>query len=225
MNSHNFKKISLSILLLICISVSNAFSGIIYDKNNIIITDNELQIIRNIYDQNYNENLSKLKAIKELVIIKSIINSFEINNPEYLKKIDNVLLKQYDSENLKVETIKNYLRFKKIREEFILNYYRNNLQIEDIVNTFNEIRDLKLPLSNNDCLTIIDSVSVSGNNSFLESFYQNILNKKTKFKISIDKIIYSVCINNEKFKIIENELVKIITKKTESEFNKFVYGK
>ena len=59
---------------------------------------------------------------------------------------------------------------------------------------------------------------------FVKNFYENFKNKKTEFKTIKDKQTYSVCINNENLRKIENLIINFIDKKTKDDFNKFVYG-
>ena len=50
----------------------NLYSNIIYDKNNIIITEFDLIIINNLYKENYGENKIIQILLKDLVVIKNL---------------------------------------------------------------------------------------------------------------------------------------------------------
>ena len=57
----------------------NTFSNIIYDKNEISVTDFEVNSYIKLYEENYGSALEINKAIKDLVLIKTIKFLF-INN-------------------------------------------------------------------------------------------------------------------------------------------------
>ena len=81
-----------------------------------------------------------------------------------------------------------------------------------------------MPISNNDCLTIINTIDLKDNLEFIEIFFENLKNQSNTYKISINKENYNVCINQKNKEIIEKEILKYVELKTEIEFNKFIYA-
>ena len=77
---------------MIFLSNNYAFSKIIYDRNNIIISNIELTRYQELYYQVNKTKLKDVNAIKKLVLLKKTINKLEINgiSMEDLKSIKNL---------------------------------------------------------------------------------------------------------------------------------------
>ena len=84
---------------------------------------------------------------------------------------------------------------------------------------------MKLPISKNDCLTIEKIEELNENKYFLINFYENFKKGKKNYEAKIKNDLFAVCINDKQIKVIENEIIKFVEKKTQSDFNKFIYGK
>ena len=112
-----------------------------------------------------------------------------------------------------------------IRNNFILEYYNENFNIEDLEIIFANFDNLKLPVSKNDCLTIEKLHKIDNDKNFIESFFNNIKNKNQKIMIPINNELYEVCLNDKLFKDIESEIIKFIENKTKNDFDKFIYQK
>ena len=69
-----------------------SYSNIIYDKNENSVTELELDTYIELYKNSFNQNLSKNKALKNLVLIKNTIHSLEINNPDFISELDEILI-------------------------------------------------------------------------------------------------------------------------------------
>ena len=213
------------ILILICLLISfKSHSNIIYDKNEIVITKIELNKYLEIYKEILNIDLKKNVAIKDIVLIKKTIQSLSTNNEKYLLSLDKKIIMEFGS-NIRNEQIKlDFIRYNKIRNEFITNYFINNFNTNHLQEIFNSLDNLTLPISKNNCLTIESLENLKEDEVFIKNFYENFKNNKTEFEITKDKQIYSVCINNENLREIENLIINFIDKKTQDDFNKFVYG-
>ena len=83
------KIIFFSIIILLPINLN---ANIIYDKSDIIISDIDLNYYKQLYFENFGENLNDSTAIKNIVIIKNIIKHFKKNNPNFLKRVDEILI-------------------------------------------------------------------------------------------------------------------------------------
>ena len=213
------------LILIVIFNIKTGLSNIIYDKNGISITDIEINNYINLYKTNYDINVSKNKAIKNIVLIKKSINFLNINNPDFMKLLDENITSEYGSEILNNQSLLNFIRFQKIRNEFITEYFQNNFNLKELEVIFYNLNNLKIPISKNDCLTVERLHEVSLDKNLIKSFYENLRSNQKKIVTVINEEKYDVCINNKLFKNIEYEIIKYIENKTEEDFEKFLYGK
>lgn len=218
-----YKKFILIVLLIFFSSQS--FCNILYNKKGIVITELEVKLYKDFYEKKNNLKLNKAKSLKDLVLIKSVINSLEKNNKSFLDKVDSIIKSQYGEEISNNQILNNFFRFTKLREEFIYEYFRNDLTITDIKNIFYNLDKLDLPISNNECLIINQKIDLKDNYEFIESFFINLKNNTKDFKTNIDNKSYTVCINDENFIKLERLIVDYINNQTKEDFENFVYGK
>ena len=134
------------LLFMLIFSIKTAYSNIIYDKNNILITDIEMNKYLNFYKNNFENSISKNEAIKNIVIIKNTINNLQNNNPNYLSNLDILIEKEYTKEIFNDQVKLYFIRFQKIRNEFISEYFNNKLDIKDLKNIFSNFYFLTLTL-------------------------------------------------------------------------------
>ena len=119
----NYQKgIFFSIIILLPINLN---ANIIYDKSDIIISDIDLNYYKQLYFENFGENLNDSTAIKNIVIIKNIIKHFKKNNPNFLKRVDEILIKEYGEEKMNIQILRDFIRYFKIKNEFINEYFIN----------------------------------------------------------------------------------------------------
>lgn len=219
-----YKNIKLILILFFIITKVDA--KIVYDKNDLVVSSIELENFQEVYYENYNEILSKNQALKEIVLIKKIIEKISISNPNAIKKIDKSLELKFKEKFIdQIKIKKDFFRFLSIKNEFISNYFLNNFRIQDLENIFANSKELILPISNNNCLTIIELKDLRDDSYFIESFLLNLKSNTRTFKTKINDQIFDVCINNNEFKKIETNIISYIEDKTKSEFNSFVYSK
>ena len=64
-----------------------SYSNIIYDKNEKSVTELELKTYIELYKNSFNQNLTKNKALKDIILIKNTINSLEKNNPNFISEL------------------------------------------------------------------------------------------------------------------------------------------
>ena len=214
-----------TLLFIFILTIKIGYSNIIYDKNNILITDIEMKNYLNLYENNFGTSISKNEAIKKIVIIKNTINFLQNNNPNYLSNLDILIEKEYTKEIFNDQVILYFIRFQKIRNEFISEYFNNEFDIKDLKNIFSNFDNLRIPISKNDCLTIEKLHDVRNDDQFIKSFFENLKNNQQNFEIAIDNEIYNACINAKLFSNLEKEIIKFIQNKTEKDFNEFIYGK
>ena len=217
-------RIKFLIFILLIFSV-NAFGKIIYNKQDIIITSIDLEIYKQLYENSYGFKLDNNNAIKDLVLINNLINHLEKNNKEFLNRIDSEISLQYGINAIKDINTREFLRFSKVRDEFIVNYFRNSLNIEEIEQEFNKLESLKLPISGNNCLIIEEFLDLKNNKLFIKNFLDNLRNNTRDFKIIINGSEKNICIDEINFRSIEQLIINYIRTQTDEEFKYFVYGK
>ena len=201
----------------------NLYSNIIYDKNDIIITDIDLRYYNQIYFENFGEIQNEPTAIKNIVVIKKFINNFKIKNLLYLEKVDEILNEEFGSELMDIIIIKDFVRYFKIKNEFIYEFFDTKFNISDLKKIFDTFDKIDLPISKNNCLTILRVVDFRDNLSFIDNFYANLRKEDKEYKVKIDNEIYDVCIDSSIDKIFEQNILKYIDLETADEFKKFVY--
>ena len=87
------------------------------------------------------------------------------------------------------------------------------------------MNEMEFQISKNKCLTIEKTQKFNENRFFLNNFYENFKEGKNSFKAKIENDLFDVCITNNQIKEIENQIIKFVEKKTQSDFQKFIYGK
>ena len=213
------------LLFIFFFTIKIGYSSIVYDKNNILITEIEMNSYLNLYKNNFGISISNNEAIKNIVIINKTINFLQKNNPNFLSNLDILIEKEYSKEIFNDQASLYFIRFQKIRNEFISEYFNNNFDIKDLENIFSNFDNLKIPISKNNCLTIEKLYDVRNNEQFVKSFFENLKKNQQNFEKVIDNEIYNACINEKLFSSLEIEIIKFIQDKTEKDFNDFIYGK
>ena len=201
------------------------YTNVIYDKNEIIITDIEMNNYKDFYQSNTGIVISNNKAIKNIVLIKRTINFLINNNPDFISLLDKNIKLEYNKEIYNNQDLLDFIRFQKIRNEFISDYFQNIFSIEDLKIIFANFDSIKLPISKNNCLTIEKLHEFKNDKNFIESFFKLLKNKNHKITISINNELFDVCLDHKSFKIIDNEIIRFIENKTDDDFEKFIYRK
>jgi len=201
----------------------NLYANIIYDKNDVIISELDLNYYKQMHFEKFNEKLNNAKALKNLVIVKKVIVSLKINNPNFLDKIDQSIDREIGKSNIRSEIILDIIRYFRTRNEFIYDYFNNNFELKDLKKVFKTINVLELPISENNCLTIMRLVDLSNNNEFLRIFFESMKSQSNIYEISINNLKYNVCVNEKNKEKIEKEIFKYVDLQIQDNFNKFVY--
>ena len=212
-------------IIIFCLIPLCLYSNIVYDKNEIIITEIDLDYYNQVYFENFGETQNEFEAIKNIVVIKKFIDNFKKNNPLFLKKIDEILNEEFNSEIMDIRIVRDFIRYYKIKNEFIYEFYDKRFNIEDLKNIFNSFEKIELPISKNNCLTIFKVIDLKGNIDFLNNFYANLKKKDKKYEVIIDNEIYNVCVDSRTNKVFEQNILNYIDLKTADDFKKFVYEK
>jgi len=213
------------LILIFFLSVKIGYTNVIYDKNEIIITEIELYNYKELYKNNFGTDISNNIAIKNIVLIMKTISFLKINNPDFISILDQNIKLEYGEKIFNNQETLNFIRFQKIRNEFISEYFQNIFSIQDLEIIFTNFDSLKLPISKNNCLTIEKLYDVRNDKNFIESFFKKIRKKNIKLTTSINEELYEVCLSDKSFNNIESEIIKFIESKTEDDFDKFIYRK
>jgi len=140
-------------------------------------------------------------------------------------ELDKIIELEFDKKVLTDEIILNFIRFQKIKNEFINDYYQNNFKIDDLEIIFSNLNDLVIPISLNNCLTIEKLQDVKDDKDFILNFFENLKTNQQDYQIKIDNQIFDACMDKDLFNYIELEIIDYIDNKTEKDFNNFIYGK
>ena len=214
------------ILLLIFTFVSNiSYSAIIYDKNGIIITDIEIRNYIDVYENRNDIKINKNKAIKNIVLMKKTINFLLKYNSEFMQILDQNIKQEFGSKIYNDKSLLNYVRFQKIRNEFISEYFQNNFNTQDLETIFLNFNTFQIPLSKNNCLTIDKLNTFNNDETLIKNIFDILKKREKKFEIIIENQTYHACINDKLYNDIEKQVIKLIENKTEKSFKEFMYSK
>ena len=120
------------LILILFLGIKIGYTNVIYDKNEIIITEIELNNYKELYINNFGTDISNNKAIKNIVLTKRTINSLIKNNPEFISILDQNIKLEYGKDIFKNKSLLNFIRFQKIKNEFISDYFLNNFSTKDL---------------------------------------------------------------------------------------------
>lgn len=209
--------------LFIFLHFKNLYAEIIYEKNNFIITNYELETFKNVYNDIYLKKISDKEAIKNIILISNLINHIKNNNPQYLDNLDLKIKSNIDKKLLEDEIKNNLIRFVNIRNEFIFEYFNQNLKEKDVLNALINTSKVTLPLSKNNCLIIDFVLHDYDINELAKIYYKGVKSNNFNFMISYENTNYQVCFDNETINLIESSLFNEIELITKSSFNNFLY--
>ena len=201
----------------------NSYSNVIYDKKDIIISELDLKYYKEFHFQKFENQINNSQALKDLVKIKKLVKNLKKNNPTFIEEIDKIIFQGIEKDDLKSETILDIIRFFNIRNEFVYDYYNNYFDESDLKIIFNNLKKLELPISLNNCFTIVKLIDFHDSLEFINIFFKNLKAQKNNYEMFIDNKKYSVCIDTRSNNIIEKEIFKYIELKIQKDFEKFVY--
>ena len=219
----NYYKFIFSLILILTFSTLQ--SKVIYNKNNLVITEFEINSFIKIYKKIYQLEISYNEALKRYIIINDLILSLNEVNENYIRDLDSLLIANY-GENIKYDNIEfNILRYRQIRNEFLFEYFKNNFTENDLNSILLKLDNLAMPYSSNNCITIdgvIEYKSYEGLNKIL---YDRIKNNTNDLKITLGGEKYEICLNQNLLNIIDNQIYIFLEQKTKNKFEIFVYDK
>ena len=215
----NFKLIIT--LLFIC---QNINSSVIFQKGDILITTLDIKIFDEFTIQNGNNTLNLNQKIREIILINNIIKKVSNKNPQFLELIDEQI-KNNNNLNTLTDFSFNLLRYNKIKQDLISDYYYNKISSEDIKLAFDTINNLKVSLSIDNCNFIQTIKSLNEIDNFYLLFYDQIKNPEIKLTYLEANIEYEICLNQNNISSIEKALTKLIEPKINSYLRSYLNEK
>ena len=214
---HILKKFIAIILLNLTVNISLYADEIILQKNNIIITNDDLEKYKKLHQDFYGEVINNSAAIKKLYMTFKIIDYQTSINPNFLKQTNRIIsedINQY-KEKYSEYILSYFLRFEILKNDYISMHIKNN-NLNELDNLLVEKINL---YNNNQCEKQINIIEFRElNNDQKKIILSNLSNKA----ILISKNMF-VCLSN-KNKIEINNLVNgIFLEKGYQEFLKYVH--
>ena len=179
-----YKVIKFFFLIFFFIDILSA--EIIYNKNNISITKIELEEYKIIYKRNYDVILTNNQSIKNLVLLKKVIKFYEENDPEILNLIDEKITIKENDPNILIDLNRNFFRLLVLKNELILQYFKENFSKDDLKYVISNLNELSYPISQDGCLTIKRLEKLNNNDYFINNFYENLFNNSSNYKTKIN---------------------------------------
>ena len=102
----DYKKIFF--ILILFFNTSSIFAEVVYKKDNLVITNIDVRIYKQLYENNYGSKIDDNNALKDLVLINNLISDIEKNNKEFLDQIDSQILLQYGEKTLNNNNFRNF---------------------------------------------------------------------------------------------------------------------
>jgi len=212
-------------LIFILLFIYNvSLSEIIYDKQKIVITKNDLEIFKSFYKTEYNIDINDQDALKKYTLNLKKINKLDQSNNNIRNDIDKIIELKFNNENLKIEPVRVFIFYNEIQNEFINEYYINNFYYSDFRIVAKNFDNTKVGISLNQCLTIDRFIELDENTIFLDKLYDFIKNKDSKIIIEFNVNKYEVCITDPVVRKIEKSIYLYIKKKIEEDLLKYLHS-
>ena len=199
------------------------FSKIIYDKDNILISENEIALFQSLYKDYKGLNINKNIAIKKIVLQKKVLKKFLESQKEYIYNLDSQIIEQNGEEILNNRTKLNFIRYVKIQNDVIYDYFNTEFKIEDLEIILKEFTEIKLAISNNNCLTILKQQDFKNDINFINNLFNELKNISRDYNFKIGDKNYEICINDKFYQIINKKITRYIELKTEYKMKNFAY--
>ena len=165
-----------------------------------------------------------------LVVPETTQYKYELTDYDNPYSLDLSMLSKVCVEDLSVDMSKiDYVfldgghDYETVKNDFIYDYYYNELKKEEFEMALLTIENLKYPISKNNCLIIDDFINVKNNRQLIELLFDSMKTNSDNIKIKVGNTSYKVCINNSINKKIEESLYLLIKSKIKNRFNKFIY--
>ena len=209
--------------LLFFFNININASEIIYNKNNILITKQDIDQYK-LIEKNINYSNDNI-VIKEIVLIKRTNNNLKEKNPLYYEQtINQIKSKKIYINEVNQDFLDQYLFYINVRNDIAKEFMMNKFDKDQIQIIFKN-KDMTFGLSKNKCMTIFGTLSI---NQLNDREIYDILDRKIinfQFEKNLDNQKYDVCLSEKNI----NQLITIfnnyIIDESREDFLKFIYEK
>lgn len=206
-----------TILLISCCYSYASTDEIVLQKNNIIVTSNDLVNYQKLYKDFFGDEVSKSTAIKNLYIIFKIVDNQISVNPYFINQTNKIINSDIEKYELTYSNhvLSYFLRYEILKKDFITSSIKNdNLDELDklILNELTLYNDVK-------CKIKIKSIKFA---SFNEKQKKLIFNNFSSEVIMIDKKTY-LCLSDANRTEITNIINNILSEKGYEKFLQYVH--
>jgi len=217
----NIKNIFIAILIINFFNF--AHSEILYDKEGIIISNIDIHIYKEFYKNLYKNEISTEKSIKDVILIKKLIQRLKNKNPSLLERIDQQININTKNKTTYEENLKDYDRFLIIKNDMINEYYLNNFSLDEMEIILSKINNLKISLSINSCLTIEKIVNAEEISELPSLIFKKIKGNNDIVLININNKNYQICLNDNLYSILQWEISEYINIQIEKNLKEILY--
>jgi len=217
----NIKNIFIALLIINFFNF--AHSEILYDKEGIIISNIDIHIYKEFYKNLYKNETSTEKSIKDVILIKKLIQRLKNKNPSLLERIDQQININTKNKTTYEENLRDYDRFLIIKNDMIKEYYLNNFSLDEMEIILSKINNLKISLSINSCLTIEKIVNAEEISELPSLIFKKIKENNDIVLININNKNYQICLNDNLYSILQWEISEYINIQIEKNLKEILY--
>jgi len=217
----NIKNIFIALLIINFFNF--AHSEILYDKEGIIISNIDIHIYKEFYKNLYKNEISTEKSIKDVILIKKLIQRLKNKNPSLLERIDQQININTKNKTTYEENLRDYDRFLIIKNDMIKEYYLNNFSLDEMEIILSKINNLKISLSINSCLTIEKIVNAEEISELPSLIFKKIKGNNDIVLININNKNYQICLNDNLYSILQWEISEYINIQIEKNLKEILY--
>lgn len=217
----NIKNIFIALLIINFFNF--AHSEILYDKEGIIISNIDIHIYKEFYKNLYKNETSTEKSIKDVILIKKLIQRLKNKNPSLLERIDQQININTKNKTTYEENLRDYDRFLIIKNDMINEYYLNNFSLDEMEIILSKINNLKISLSINSCLTIEKIVNAEEISELPSLIFKKIKGNNDIVLININNKNYQICLNDNLYSILQWEISEYINIQIEKNLKEILY--
>ena len=217
----NIKNIFIALLIINFFNF--AHSEILYDKEGIIISNIDIHIYKEFYKNLYKNETSTEKSIKDVILIKKLIQRLKNKNPSLLERIDQQININTKNKTTYEENLRDYDRFLIIKNDMIKEYYLNNFSLDEMEIILSKINNLKISLSINSCLTIEKIVNAQEFSELPSLIFKKIKGNDDIVLININNKNYQICLNDNLYSILQWEISEYINIQIEKNLKEILY--
>ena len=217
----NIKNIFITLLIINFFNF--AHSEILYDKDEIIISNIDIHIYKEFYKNLYKKEINTEKSIKDVILIKKLIKRLKNKNPSLLERIDQQININTKNKTTYEENLRDYDRFLIIKNDMINEYYLNNFSLDELQIILSKINNLKISLSINSCLTIEKIVNAEEFSELPSLIFKKIKGNNDIVLININNKNYQICLNDNLYSILQWEISEYINIQIEKNLKEILY--